>query len=296
MRPSTILAFCFLVFNTAFMSGCSFKMHQAHWPPEHEALNSSPGVAELQDAAIEKFQEAGSKDALLESIESFETILEIAPGNKEVLTYLCNQYILLGAAYTSERGLKYEYYDKAMTSCEQSMYTNLEFRREVNRGSKPWGAAYTLKAEDAPAMLFWVTALQYQFKEAMLWPSKVVNIRWMQHALLFLDRIKEVAPDYGNGAVELAYTVCYCVLPGFYGGDQEKCYGYMSKAVERSEGHLLARWGRGRFFYQVTGDENAAKKDLKWVIEQNPAKFKDVYPWRVYFQEDAALAFLRLSE
>ena len=237
---------------------------------------------------MDRFNTVESKEALLDSIESFKDILEMDPGNREALTYLCNQYILLGTAYTSERSLKYHYYGQAMASCELAMYTNSEFRNEVANGSKPWEAVHTLQKKDAPAMLFWVTALQYEFKEAMRLPSKVVNIRWMQHALIFLDRIKEVAPDYGNGAVELAYTVCYCVLPRFYGGDKQKCYGYMNKAVEKSEGYLLGRWGRGRFFHQVTGDVEAAREDLRWVVEQDPSKYKDAYPWKEHFQEDAA--------
>lgn len=290
-----MVVFCFLVCNLAFFSGCSIKVYQPEWPKD-KAYTASPEAFELQNAAMKKFKTAGSKDALLDSMESFKTILEVDPGNREALTYLCNQYILLGTAYTSERRLKSQYYGQAMANCELAMYTNPEFRDEVDGGSKPWEAAHTLQKKDAPAMLFWVTALQYEFKEAMRLPSKVVNIGWMRHALIFLDRIKEVAPDYGNGAVELAYTVCYCVLPQFYGGDEQKCYGYMDKAVEKSEGYLLARWGRGRFFYQVTGDKKAAREDLQWVVEQDPSDFRDAYPWKVYFQEDAALQFLKLSE
>lgn len=290
-----MVVFCFLVFTLAIFSGCSIKISQSEWP-EDMVLRPASEVTELEDIALNKFRAAGSKEALLDSIESFSSIVEIDPGNRDALTSLCNQYILLGTAYTAERRLKYHYFQEAMQNCELAMYTNSQFKQEVDKGREPWEAVKTLNAEDAPAMLFWVTALQYEFKEAMRLPSKVVNLRWMRRALIFLDRIKEVAPNYGNGAVELAYTVCYCVLPSFYGGDEQKCYGYMAKAVENSEGYLLARWGRGRFFYQVTGDEESAREDLQWVVEQDPAKYKDAYPWKVHFQEDAALQFLKLSE
>lgn len=295
MRIHIIFSCCLPILYMALFSGCSIKTYQPAWPEDIKAT-PSPQTAELLVSARAKFDTAGSADALLGAMELFKNVLEIDPVNREALTSLCNQYILLGTAYTSERSLKYQYYQTAMQNCELAMYTNPQFKHEVDKGKKPWEAAETLEAEDAPAMLFWVTALQYEFKEAMRLPSKVVNFRWMQHALIFLDRIKEVAPNYGNGAVELAYTVCYCVLPSFYGGDEQKCYGYMDKAIEKSEGYLLARWGRGRFFHQVTGDEKAAREDLQWVVEQDPSKYKDAYPWRVHFQEDAALQFLKLSE
>jgi tetratricopeptide (TPR) repeat protein len=295
MRLQVIFNCCLLIVYMALLAGCSIKSYHSAWPKD-TLVTSSSQTAGLLASARKKFDTAGSEEDLLDSMESFKNVLEIDPGNREALTSLCNQYILLGTAYTSERSLKYQYYQKAMQNCELAMYTNPQFKHQVDKGKKPWEAAETLKAEDAPAMLFWVTALQYEFKEAMRLPSKVVNVRWMQHALVFLDRIKEVAPDYGNGAVELAYTVCYCVLPRLYGGDEQKCYGYMNEAVEKSEGHLLARWGRGRFFYQVTGDKESARKDLQWVIEQDPSEYRDVYPWKVHFQEDAALQFLKLSE
>ena len=162
-----------------------------------------------------------------------------------------------------------------------------EFKKLVDSGKRPWEALDTLQAEDASAMLFWVTALQYEFKEAMLLPSKIINLKWMQYALKFLDRIKEVAPNFGNGAVELAYSVCYCVLPELYEGDNKKCHIYMNETIKKSSGYLLARWGWGKYFHQVTGDIESSRKDLEWVADQDLGKFNDSYPWRVHFKDDA---------
>ncbi|MDJ0624525.1 MAG: hypothetical protein QNJ17_16290 [Desulfocapsaceae bacterium] len=293
MRICSIFIVLFCIFP--LLPGCSLKIHQ---PVQSEIIdtNPSPESTRLLEVARDKFYTVDSREELLDSMQAFRNVLKIDPGNREAWSYICNQYILLGAAYTAERSLKRQYYREAMQSCELAMYTHEQFRQEMARGSKPWEAAHTLEAEDAPAMLFWVTALQYEFKEAMTLPSKIVNIRWLQHALVFLDRIEEVAPEFGNGAVEMAYSVCYCVLPGFYGGDEEKCYGYMEEAVSENDGYLLAKWGRGRYFHQVTGDTESAFRDLRWVAGQDLDLYNDPYPWKVYFQSDAKAVLTGKSE
>ncbi len=294
MRLQNLLCYGSLILCLAVFSGCSFKIYQPAWP-ENLPSNSSLKARSFLSLAKDKFQQAGSEKALRSSIKSFKDVLEIDPGSREALAYLCNQYVLLGTAYTSDRKLKMHYFNEAMSYCEAAMYTNPDFRNEMENGRKPWEAAYTLQAEDAPAMLFWVTALQYEFQETMPLPSKMVNMRWLQHGKRFLDRIQEVDPEYGNGAVELAYTVYYCALPKFYGGDREKCFLYMDMAVDKSEGYLLGRWGRGRFFHQVSGDLEASRRDLEWVVLQDLSEYRDAYPWRVHFQEDAASQLLQVS-
>jgi hypothetical protein len=37
----------------------------------------------------------------------------------------------------------------------------------------------------------------------------------------------------------------------------------------------------------MKGDGEAAKADLAWVAAQDPAAYRDPYPWRVHFQDDA---------
>jgi len=156
----------------------------------------------------------------------------------------------------------------------------------VDNGSRPWEAAHTLEAKEAPAMLFWVTALQYEFKKAMLLPSQIVNVRWMQYALVFLDRIKKVAPWYGNGAVELAYTAGYCVLPIFSAETERNVTAIWRKPSRKATAFC---WGDGRaagFFIRLpeTG-KRAAERDLQWVVEQDVTLFPDGFV-ETPFQED----------
>ncbi len=275
-----------LLLTVLLLCGCGTKTWQPHWSDASPARPSEKAERALE-SAVEKYNTANDRKSLRASIAAFRAVLKIDPGNKKALTELANQYILLGTAYTVNRRDKLTYFQKATKYSELAMYTNRDFKKAADSGKKPWEAADTLVADDAPAMLFWVTALQYEFKEAMRLPGKIANVKWMRHGITFLDRIKQVAPDYGNGAVEFAYSICYCVLPEFIGGDEAKCIQYMEKSIARGNGYLLPRWGRGKYFHQVTGEIEPSLRDLEWVAGQSLSEYSDAYPWRVHFIEDA---------
>ena len=215
-KTSSWLILCCLL----ILAGCAKS-----WRPAWQyCLAPSPSAEseKLLTTAQVLYDQAEDWQGLIKSMDAYRAVLQSDPGNAEALAFLANQHILLGTAYERNRGKKAEHFTKALTYAEYAMYTNGAFKKAVDDGKTPWEAAETLEADDAPAMLFWVTALQYEFKEGMGLIGKVSNIRWMQHALTFLDRIKTVAPNYGDGSVEFAYAICYCIIPESMGGDKEK--------------------------------------------------------------------------
>lgn len=288
MNIRRLSGFCLIVACVTLTTGCLSKSWKPSW-----ALAGTPKPSEeatqLLETAREKFAHAGDAVKLFESMDAYRAVIKSDPGNVEALAYLGNQYILLGTAYTTSRSDKKRYFREAMRYTELAMYTNPEFKKEVDAGKKPWEAAHTLTAKEVQAMLFWVTALQYDFKEGMSLPAKIVNIGWMHHCITFLDQIKKVDPEFGHGAVEFAYTICYCALPGFKGGDKDKGIAYMKEAVEKSKGYLLPRWGRGKYYHQVTGEKETSRADLRWLLKQKLEDYQDPYPWRVHFLQDAQI-------
>ena len=270
------------------LSGCGKKNWHASWQEARQATGSTQ--AELLYAeASHTLEHAADLESIMASIDSMQRVLAAEPMHRETLAYLGNLHILLGTAYTVDRDEKIAHFRQAMKYCELSMYVNPEFREAVKDGKKPWEASQTLQAEDAPAMLFWVIALQYEFKEGMTLPQKITNVGWLKHGIIFLDRIKKVAPQFGNGAVEFAYSICYLALPSLLGGDSKLGKAYLEESIVRGKGYLLPTWGKGKYFHQVTGDLKSARKDLQWVASQKPEDYKDLYPWRIYFIADAKL-------
>jgi hypothetical protein len=266
--------------------GCATLEWQPQWP-QAGAINSAAASSVPMAEARKCFNEADTADRLRASIRAHEKVLDLDPGNYEALYLLGNQYILLGTAYTTSRSKKQAYFNAAMKYCEWAMYTNPDFRRKVDSGLKPWEATDVLTQREVDAMLFWVTALQYRFKEVMRLGSKIANVDWMDHCLRFLDRIESVRPDYGGGAVEFAKTICYYALPQHKGGDRKIGNVYMARAVEKNPDWLLGRWARGKYFHKINGNDQARKRDLTWVANTPLDEVKDPYPWRVHFQQDA---------
>jgi len=267
------------------LANCSLKMQ----PVWQGAAQSKPTTDSLRRLRVAKalFANAGDSNSLNISIEAFESVLDEDPGDYEALALLSTQYILLGTAYTENRGDKSKLFRKAMKYAELAMYTNLAFKNKVANGTAPWDAADALGVKELSAMYFWVIALQYEFKEVMSLPEKIVNVGWLQKGLVFLNRIENLDPDFGGGGVEFCKVICYYALPEFKGGSPKKGDEYMRKAVTKGSHWLLPIWARGKYYYVIKNEPEKSRLDLQWVAKQDLSKFQDPYPWRVHFQRDA---------
>lgn len=281
------------IFLLCMILGCA-RDYKEPWADAQIGRASVQSEKKLAEAEA-LFEQVRDEASLNNAMSAYNQVLRLDPGNKRALATLGNLHILKGTAYIENRQQKREQFAEAMRYAELSLFTNAAFAETVRGGKRVWEATDALAAEDAPAMLFWVTALQYDFKEGMTLVQKIANVTWLNRCLPLLDRIKKVAPGFGNGAVEFSYTICYCVLPSYWGGDTDKGMAFMQEAVENHKGYLLPRWARGKYFHQVTGDMETSVDDLKWVAKQGLEQFGDPFPWRVHFIEDARLQLSRFD-
>lgn len=280
-----LLRFALLAVFALTLSGCAMQW-TAQWPEAGSNVATAQSSELLLQAQV-LFEQAKDRHSLLKSISAYEKVLDANPGDLAALTMLSTQEILLGTAYTQGSQEKSRHFKRAMTYAERAMYTNPAFKKAVDSGTAPWDAAATLDRAEVEAMFFWVTALQYEFKEGMNLAQKIVNIRWLKKGLIFLDRIEQIDPAFGDGAVEFAKVICYYALPASMGGSKEKGEKYMELAVERGGNRLLPRWARGKYFYPIKDETEKARQDLEWVAGQDLNRFADPYPWKVHFQENA---------
>lgn len=274
-----------LIISALLLGGCAMQWKPA-WQPQERTPKTDPTLQPLV-AAEALFNEAQTKQQLEKSINAYELILTTHPNNYTVLQTLSTQYILLGTAYTIGSKEKSQCFKQAMRYAEWAMYTNPEFRHRIEQGETPWAASSALTANEAEAMLFWVTALQYEFKEGMNLYSKIININWLKRALIILERIETVAPQFGGGAVEFAKAICYYALPSSKGGDKTKGDIAMQQAVARNDNWLLPRWAMGKYYHPIRGEHHKAQRELTWVARQDLNQFIDPFPWRVHFRENA---------
>lgn len=266
-------------------TGCALK-----WNSAFMAANDNIPTAQsnsLLAKARHLYEQTDDLESLKASMQAYQAVLNRNPGDYEALVQLSNQYILLGTAYTQTRRDKSAHFHEAMRYAELAMYTNPRFKERIRNGNAPWEAAGALGKPETEAMFFWVTALQYEFKEGMSLAGKIRNVQWLEKALIFLDQIEKENPGFGGGAIEFAKGICYYVLPKSKGGSKQKGEAYLQQAVARGNDRLLPRWGRAKYFYEITGNDEKAIEELRWIAAQDLEAFEDPYPWRVYFQKDA---------
>ena len=276
--------FAILLF-AVLLNGCATK-----WQPSwREFAEVSPGQASpgLLDAARKKFESADNRERLQDAIAAYKKVLQADPNNIEALTKLSSQTILMGTAYTEGRSAKAKVFQRAMKYAEQAMYTNPDFKKQVDGGATPWEAVGSTNKREAEAIMLWVTALQYEFKETMGLIGKITNIRRLRNTLPMLKHIEKIAPDFGGGSIELALSIDYFVLPGSMGGDDALGEAYMKKTVEKHKDWLIGRWARGKYYQDLSGNKGGTREDLQWVASRDISKFKDPYPWRAHFKENA---------
>ena len=186
MRKFNVLFINLLI--VIFLMSCSLKL-QPVWQESASDKPTNKSIKKLKEAK-ELFLKSVDAYSLKISINTFESVLDENPGDYEALALLSTQYILFGTAYTDNIREKSALFQKAMKFAELAMYSNLEFKKRVAIGIAPWDATDALGERELRAMYFWVIALQYEFKEVMSLPEKIVNVGWLQKGLVFLNLLK----------------------------------------------------------------------------------------------------------
>jgi hypothetical protein len=262
---------------------------QAQWPadrtPPHAVAHTE--LALRLEAARASENRAVDHEGLKRAMAAQESVLQVAPYEYRALVALSNQSILLGAAFDQTTAERSDSFRRAMRLAERAMYTNPQFRRLVDAGVPPWEASAALGQREMEAMMFWSTAVLYQFKDVMGWPAKIANVRWIKRIGPFLMRMQELDPDWGGGAIQFSLSLYYGILPGFMGGDTARSDALLDEAVRYGAPWMLSRWGRAKYFQVRDGNRDGFRSDCEWVIARDPAASGEAFYWRVYFRRDA---------
>jgi hypothetical protein len=253
-----------------------------------EAPKKTGNVDELIARANEQITRANNKEKLMELIDAYEAVLEIDPANYEVLWNLGRYCNLMGYAYSDNKKEKGVYFMKAVKFCEQAMYTNPEFKSLVDKGGTVWTACEALSKNEMEAMWYWYTGVGTYWKECLGGFGQLLNLHWAKRLDKVTKKMVETNPRWGGGLPYFGRAMYYINLPGFLGGgDMKKTEDLFNNAFEAGPNWLYTRWGRAKFFYTKNKDKEGFKKDLEWVIAQDPLSADSPYPWNIYYQRDA---------
>ena len=279
-----------LLLNIAMFSLFLFTFSCMSWEEgwnQIEKPKKTGEVNELIAKAKEQIGQADNKEKVMELIDTYETILEIDPVNYEALWSLGRYYNLMGYAYSNDKREKAACYMNAIKFCEQAMYTNAEFKSVVDKGETVWNACSVLSKNEIAAMWYWYTGAGTYWKECLGKFGKLVNLHWAIRLNKVTTIMLKTDPVWGGGLPYFGRAMYYIILPGFLGGDMKRAEVLLNKAFEAGPNWLYTRWGRAKYFYTKNKDKEAFKKDLEWLIAQDPFKADSPYPWNVYYQRDA---------
>jgi tetratricopeptide (TPR) repeat protein len=238
--------------------------------------------------AEEQRQAAGTREQLSVLIKTYETVLEVDPEHKKTLSDLAQYHMLMGAAYSDNLEEKKQQFRKAIVYSERIMYLSNEFKRRVEAGQTLWEASEVLTRNEADGMGWWSTTVFYYFKECIPDAFKIFNSQWIARNKMFMDKLEMVAPGWNGGANYFNFGLYYLALPEVLGGSLEKSAEFFQKAESTGPKRLLFPWGRAKYFYYFQKNRQGFKKDLEWVLAQDPHRpTGDTYPWNVYFQTQA---------
>jgi len=244
-------------------------------------------VSGLIAQANRQIADADSKEKLTDLIRTYEQVLEIEPANYEALWSLGRYYTLLGCAYSDSLEIKKECYIKAIRLCERGMYTNSGFKKLVDEGAPVCDASSVLTIREIEAMYYWYASLGWYFAECMNPVERILSAQFVDRNKKMIDRMMAIDPAWGGGHPYSALAAYYAVLPSIMGGDLKKSSEYFNKADEAGAGWLYVKFLRAKFLHAKTGEREAFRKDLEWVLAQDPHLAQSPYPWNVYFQREA---------
>lgn len=246
-------------------------------PLQTDALRRTDALLEAADTA----------ERLRDTIAAYEFILQNEPSNTHLLTQLAEANILYGAAYARSASEKAAAYRNGIRFAERAMTANPEFRARVASGATIGEAADTLTTADIRPMLFWATGVSYYFKECLSGFARLTHYRWMLQTREVMERMMELDPAHEAGAVPFSLAIYHIGSPPGAGRDLERAASLIDQAIAVSPGSLLPRWGRAKYLHVRTGDREAFRRDLEWVLAQDPRAPGSSYRWNVYFQRDA---------
>jgi tetratricopeptide (TPR) repeat protein len=267
------------------LSGCT-SSEEPGWK-SIKNLDRKGDVSGLIGQANRQIAEADTKEKVVDLIRTYEQVLEIEPANYEALWSLGRYYMLIGYGYSDSVELKKEYYIKAGQMCERGMYTNSGFKKLVDEGATIWDASSALTIREIESMYYWYAAHGNYFMECMNLAEKILSIRIAGGPKKMIDRMMAIDPAWGGGHPYTALAMYYAALPSFMGGDLKKASEYFNKADEAGAGWLYVRFYRAKILHAKTKDQKAFRKDLEWVLAQDPHKALSLYPWNVFFQREA---------
>ncbi len=244
-------------------------------------------VKALMASAAAMETTADSAEKIKNLVAAYEKAAAVEPENYDALTKVGEFSHLYAFIYATDKKVKEEYYLKSIHYCERAMYTNPKFRELADQGKPVWECADVLTSKELTAMFYWYVAAGQYWTECFNSLSHLINFRFPARGNTVLKKMSSLGPDSMDGRIHMAWGAAYAILPGIFGGDDKKSADEFAMAIKAGPDTLVNFYCRAKYLHVKTGDREAFKKDLEFVLAADIKKTPSDYPWNIGYKMKA---------
>ena len=278
-----------LVAGLLLAAGCG-KSPGAYTSAAVSETESSAAVAKADGLWAQRLDEA----KLEESIRAYEAALAEEGPSLHVLQRLVRAWYFWGDAFTDDKDVQIERYEKAIEYGKQCLGTNEAFAAAIEGGEKEKDAVVHAKADDVPCLYWTATALGK-------WGVAMGISRTLKHiptVKAYMTKVQELDGTYYNHGPDRYWGAYYAKLPSFAGRDFEQSATHLAASIEGAPHYLPTRVIRAADLAVGTGDLAMFDEDILHVLAANPNQVPaaDVMPENVRDMEKARALWAKRSE
>ena len=243
--------------------------------------------------AKDLWKKRDNKDSLEKSLKSFELVANSSDSPYDAMVYLCRGYYLLADGHVDDVEEKKRLWEVGVAWGEKAMATNPEFKRRVVDNKE--------KIEDA------LDSLSRKQVEAIYWTA--VNLgKWGKHSGIvtvlkyktriknMINRVGKLHPTYFHGAFHRYWGAYYAVAPSFAGGDMDKSWDSLQKAIKTEKNYLGNYVLVASYYATKKGDRKLFTEQLNKVLKANAGALPSVRPENILEQRKAKKLLAQMDE
>ena len=231
--------------------------------------------AALKGEAEALWAERGDPEKLKASLAKYEALYAMDPMDRDVAMHLVRGWYFLGDGHLTDKDAKIEAWDKAIGWGKKCLAINADFRALLQKGDEDEASASrTLKQEDVPCVYWTSSALGKWAKASGIGPT----LRHLPTVKAYMTKVGELEPSFYYAGPDRYWGAYYSAIPSFAGQDLGQSRKYFDKALGAYPSFLGTHVLLAAEWAVKSQDKATFRKELEWVVAQDPNAIPEVRP------------------
>ena len=264
------------------MTGCAGRK-SAYVLPELQKTGDTSQVESLMKEGDSHYELREKTESLDAAIKSYEKVLEADPYNKVALEKLSVACFWLGDAHLTDKDAQLEQFNKGAQYGERAMALNPEFKALMEQGKRDYECLDVLSKKEIKAA-YWAFINLGKWCGTKGFVSIVKNKKKLKS---FIDWVVKTDERFYYAGGHRGVAVFYAKAPSFAGGDMDKSKYHFDRCLEIAPNYLTTKVLVAEFYAYKIQDKNMFVKQLKDVINSDPASIPSLLPEQKIAQKKA---------